>query len=105
MNLLSFSMIILLFPLAGIANPPPLKQKKIIQPVKQQPRHLRKPTNAADLMDLKPLVPPSGIILDPQVKQIVPSKPKGPTFFQLSKVPNTNQLKLSFESYDPNLKI
>lgn len=108
MNLLSLSlsvsMIILLFPSASIANPPAKAQRNPV-PATRKNVHPRRPASTGSLIELKPLVPPSSIMIEPTIPLISPPKPKGPTYFKLFKVPNKNQLKVSFESTDPHLKL
>ena len=131
MNLLCFSMIILLFPVASIANPPTIVRKKPVSAIIQkkpvpviiqkktvsaitqkrpvlainQKRSLRRPTSAESLIDLKPLVHPSSITIEPKIPLITPPKSNGPTHIKLLKVQSKNQLTLSFESSDRHLKL
>jgi len=48
---------------------------------------------------------PPVVVIAPTVPLISPIKPKGPTYFKLSQAQAKNQLSLSFESYDPHLKL
>ncbi|MEO7163143.1 MAG: hypothetical protein ABI041_09500 [Bdellovibrionia bacterium] len=104
MNLLFFAMIALVFPLESIANSPAMGQKKP-SPITKQNISRRRPASTKSLVELKPLVPPSAIAIEPKIPIVIPPKPKGPTYFKLSKVPSKNQLIISFESYDPHLKL
>lgn len=104
MNLLFFATIALVFPLESIANSPATTSKKL-SPARKQNMPLRKPANTASLIELKPLVHPSAVIIEPKIPLIIPPKPKGPTYFNLSKVQSKDQLTISFRSYDPHLKL
>jgi hypothetical protein len=104
MNLLYLFMITLLFPIVGSANPHTIVQRRVI-PNKIQTRYLRRPASAAPLVVLKPLAPASSLVIAPKLSLIIPSKPKGPTFFKLSKVPSKQEIAISFESYDRHLQL